>query len=64
MKQNRCRSKIAYHFEAAVEYLISILVTGAFLTALLNEIGVSDAISGTISSLTTFACMVQMASLL
>lgn len=63
MKQNRCRSKIAYHFEAAVEYLISILVTGAFLTALLNEIGVSDAISGTISSLTTFACMVQMASL-
>lgn len=63
MKQNCCRSKIAYHFEAAVEYLISILVTGAFLTALLNEIGVSDAISGTISSLTTFACMVQMASL-
>lgn len=63
MKQDCCRSKVAYHFEAAVEYLISILVTGAFLTALLNEIGVSDAISGMISSLTTFACMVQMASL-
>lgn len=54
--------KLFYTIEAAIEYFISILVSGAFLTNMLNAIGVSDAVSGIITSLTVFTQCFQIAS--
>ena len=40
------RSCVLYIVEAAVEYFIHLCVTATFLTAILNEIGVSAALQG------------------
>ena len=47
----RRRNRLAYIAEAGLEYFISLLVTGAFLAALLKHIGFSDAASGIVTSL-------------
>ncbi len=54
--------RLYYIIEATIEYFVSILVTGAFLTNILNSIGVSDAVSGIVTSLTVFAQCAQIAS--
>ncbi len=48
--------------QAAFEYFISILITTTYLTNVLNEVGVSDAVSGIISSFAIFCHMAQMLS--
>lgn len=54
------RTQWAYIAEAAVEYFIAITTSGAFLTLLVKQMGVSDAVTGIISSFTTFACGMQL----
>lgn len=44
------RSRLMYIFEAALEYLISILVTGSFLATITKELGISDSLTGILSS--------------
>ncbi len=48
--------------QATFEYFISILITTTYLTNVLNEVGVSDALSGIISSFAIFCQMAQMLS--
>ncbi len=54
-------NRIAYITEAALEYFISLLVTGAFLASLLKNIGVSDAATGIITSFSTLGFLAQAA---
>ncbi len=50
----------AFVVEALLEYLISLLVTGAFLSAILKQVGVSDDMAGVVSSLISLACATQL----
>jgi MFS family permease len=57
------RSRLMYLFEAAFEYLISLLVAGSFLATLTKELGVSDSLTGVISSVISLGCLFQLLSL-
>lgn len=57
------RSRLMYIFEAALEYLISILVTGSFLATITKELGVSDSLTGILSSVISLGCLFQLLSL-
>ncbi len=58
------RSRKAYAAQCTFEYLISLLVTDAFLARLLTGIGVSDALTGIISSFVSLSFMIQLFSIL
>ena len=62
-KQRRL-SQGAYIAEAALEYFISIMITGAYLTNLLNDIGFSTAAQTVISSLVTMTFSAELFSVL
>lgn len=51
-----------YIFEAALEYLISLLVSGSFLATLTNELGMSDSLTGILSSVISLGCLFQLLS--
>lgn len=57
------KNRIAYIIEAAVEYFISLLITDTFITNLLTQNGVSDAATGIIIQLASFAFTAQLFSL-
>lgn len=57
------RSRIAYIGQCTFEYLISLLITDAFLAKLLTSIGISDALIGIISSFVYFSFLFQLMSL-
>lgn len=52
-----------YIVEATAEYLISIVVSGAFLATLTKHLGISDGITGILSSVITLGCLFQLISL-
>ena len=56
------RSRIYYIIEAALEYFISILVAGSYLATLTTELGISDALTGVISSFISLGCLFQLLS--
>ena len=49
------RSQWAYIAAAAVEHSVILTTSGAFLTLLIKQMNVSDALTGIISSFTTLA---------
>lgn len=57
------RSRRLYIIEAALEYLISILVAGSFLATLTRELGFSDSLTGILSSLISLGCLFQLLSI-
>lgn len=57
-----CRTRRAYLVEALLEYMIALLVADAFLAAILKQVGVSDAVTGVVSSFLSFACVAQLFS--
>lgn len=57
------RSRIAYAAQCTFEYFVAILVSDAYLAKLLNEMGLSDATIGVISSFISAAFLFQLASL-
>ena len=57
------RSRGAYMAQCTIEYLVSLLVTDVFLAKLLTSIGISDAISGIISSFIALAFVIQLFSI-
>ncbi len=58
----RRRSRLLYIAEAGLEYLISILVAGSFLATLTKELGMSDSLTGILSSVITLGCLFQLLS--
>ena len=57
------RGQLMYIFEAALEYLISILVAGAYLATLTKELGMSDSLTGVLSSDISLGCLFQLLSI-
>ena len=57
------RSRFLYILEAALEYFISIAVTGSFLATLTKELGLSDSLTGILSAITSLGCLFQLFSL-
>lgn len=53
-------SRFLYIIEAALEHFISVVVAGAYLATLTSYIGISDSLTGIISSFATFACAFQL----
>ena len=56
------RGRLMYIFEAALEYLISILVTGSYLATITKELGLSDGLTGILSSIISLGCLFQLLS--
>ena len=56
------RSRFYYIIEAALEYFISILVAGSYLATLTTELGISDGLTGVISSFISLGCLFQLLS--
>lgn len=56
------RSRAAYRWECTFEYFVSLLVHGAFLATLLTYMGISDAVTGIISSLVSLSFLFQIFS--
>lgn len=52
-----------YIWQACFEYLISILVTGSFLATLTKHLGISDSLTGILSSIISLGCVFQLFSL-
>ncbi len=57
------QSRLMYVIEAALEYLISILTAGAFLASLTRELGLSDSLTGILSSIVSLGCLFQLVSI-
>ncbi len=53
-----------YICEAALEYLISILVAGTYLAMITKELGISDTLTGIISSFISLGCVFQLFAML
>lgn len=56
-------SRIMYIIEAALEYFISILIGGAYLARLTSELGLSDSVTGILSSLISIGCSMQIVAI-
>lgn len=57
------RSRIMYILEAAFEHLIQILISGSFLATLTKELGVSDGLTGVLSSIISLGLLFQLISI-
>ena len=57
-------SRLMYILEAALEYFISILVGGAYLANLTAAIGLSDGVTGILTSFVSLGCSFQIVALL
>ncbi len=57
------KSRSAYTVQCMFEYFISILSADAFLAKLLKDIGLSDALTGLLSSLISFTFLFQLLSI-
>lgn len=53
-------SRLLYIAEAALEYFISLLVTGAYLAKLTDAIGLSDSLTGILTSFVSLGCGFQL----
>lgn len=53
-------SRVLYVLEAALEYFISLLVTGAYLAKISSSLGISDALTGILTAFVSLGCGFQM----
>lgn len=56
------RSQQMYIVQAALEYFIAILMAGSYLATLTNHLGISDSVTGIISSIISLGCVFQLLS--
>ena len=63
-KKDIRRGQIAYIIQAALEYLVALLVSGSFLATLTNELGFSDSLTGIVSAIISLGCLFQMLTVL
>lgn len=55
-------SRNSYNIQCAFEHFINMLVSDAYLAKVLTEIGISDSVTGVISSIMSLALLFQLAS--
>lgn len=58
------RSRLMYIIEAALEYFFTMMVAGSFLATLTKELGLTDSLTGVLSSVVSLGCLFQLFSLL
>lgn len=58
------KDQLMYIFEAALEYLISILAAGSYLATLTGTLGISDSLTGVLSSVISLGCLFQLLSVI
>jgi len=58
------RSRSAYLWYCAFEYFVALLISDAFLAKLLSSIGISDSLTGIISTFVSLACVFQLLTIL
>lgn len=67
MQQDLCdeyrTSRLCYIIEAALEYFISIMVTGAYLARITSSLGFSDSLTGILSSFVSLGCVFQLGAI-
>ncbi len=56
------RGRKLYVVQAAVEYLVAILVSGSFLATITMELGFSDSLTGIVSAIISLGCLFQLLS--
>ncbi len=56
------RGRKLYIVQAAVEYLVAILVSGSFLATITKELGFSDSLTGIVSAIVSLGCLFQLLS--
>lgn len=56
-------SRLLYVIEAALEYFVSILATGAYLAKLTSAIGLSDGLTGILSAFVSLGCGFQIVAI-
>lgn len=61
-EKNLKRGEILYIIQAALEYLITILIAGSFLATLTKQLGFSDSLTGIISSVIALGRLCQLIS--
>ncbi|MBO5231464.1 MAG: MFS transporter [Clostridia bacterium] len=54
------RGRTMYIFEAALEFFIAMLVSGSYLATLTKALGMSDSLTGIISSFISLGCLFQL----
>ena len=54
------KGPLMYIIQADLEYLVSILVSGSFLAFLTGRLGISDSLTGIISSFISLGCLFQL----
>ena len=54
------KSRVLYILEATFEYFISLLVTGAYLAKITDSLGMSDTLTGILTSFVSLGCGFQM----
>lgn len=64
MKVFKNKGQTLYIFEAALEYLVAILCTSSFLATLTGSLGMSDSLTGIVSSFISMGCLFQLLSIL
>jgi len=57
------RSRWGYILEAAFEYFISILLSGAYLARITSTLGFSDSLTGILSSFASLGCLFRLAAI-
>ena len=62
-KKDYKRSRTAYALQATFEYLITLMVTDAFLAKILTHLGISDSMIGIIATFISLAMVIQLGSL-
>lgn len=63
MDQRAKKDRIFFILEAALEYFITMFVTGTMLGYVLDTLGLSDAMQGVVSTVSTFTCGAQLFAL-
>lgn len=54
---------LCYIIEAALEYFISLMVTGAYLARITGSLGFSDSLTGILSSFVSLGCVFQLGAI-
>ena len=63
MKEKLGRSQRLYVVQAALEYLIALAASGTFLAKLTSQMGMSDSLTGILTSMMSMGCLFQMLAL-
>ena len=56
-------SRVMYVIEAALEYFVSLLVTGAYLARVTASLGFSDSLTGILQSFASLGCLFQLGAI-